>query len=138
MSYLANSSLQKWKTFWRDFRPLGFFFKCSRIPKYNVAQNLQGSLIGPTLQSGSKKNWGSEKVVNSLFSGPFSRCCINENCLKNDLQLYYSFTVLQSTVGLFFVKNNLFCIILEFWNYKITNPTMISGYKIKNLSSIST
>ena len=35
-----------------------------------MAQNLPGGLFRCTVQYGLKKTWGSEKVGNSLFSGP--------------------------------------------------------------------
>ena len=37
-----------------------------------MAQNLPEDLIRPTLQSGSKKTWRTEKVGNSLFSGLYA------------------------------------------------------------------
>ena len=57
-----------------------------------MAQDLLEALIRPTLQSGIKKTWGSEKVGNSLFSGPIIR-------ISNPVQLIYQFRIYHTEVS---------------------------------------
>ena len=95
-----------------DFAPLRFFSKM--FQNTEIAQNLSGGLIRPTLQSEKKTFGGQEKKFDSLFSGPltlrrlkkiFSHFCRFSQILRRWLifKLYYQIKIKESLILILFI-----------------------------------
>ena len=112
MSCLANSCLQKWQTFWRDFRPLEFFL--------NVLEYQNGSKFarGPNSTYSSilvKKIGGQKKSGIPYFQAPIFEIVAIE--ISNGNLVLMSMKIANFFV--IFGQNNVLYIFIEFQSDRI-------------------